>query len=211
MSNLRSALIRLANTNPDLRSSLLPLLAEGTSRVAADYDQLTDLGKQEERTAFLAQLKASGWQLLNTTASNTAAKELSKMGCRNTNPEAVKKYGGTTVLVEYVNARAITYYPVGRGKCNPITYGRAQPDSVVANLASASRALKKAADIKGIPVSGTDIRSAYYKSGDGVGALVDAVANEPATKDDAKLKKAVADLDKAHTAVFNALKPYNWD
>lgn len=55
------------------------------------------------------------------------------------------------------------------------------------------------------------IRSAYYKAGDGVGALVDAVANDPATKGDAKLKKAVADLKKAHDAVFAALKPYAWD
>ena len=70
-------------------------------------------------------------------------------------------------------------------------------------------ALKTAA--KGIPVSSLDIRSAYYKAGDGVVALKNAVANEDATKGDAKLKKAVEDLQKAHNAVFNALKPYNWD
>ena len=161
MSNLRSAIIRLANTNPKLRPSLLPLLAEGTSRVAA------------KKLSPFAQAYFKLWE------------EKAGMGDESDIDDMKEAYEAGEVTDKDLLANA--------------------PKSWKSKLP----ALKTAA--KGIPVSGTDIRSAYYKSGDGVGALVDAVANEPATKDDAKLKKAVADLDKAHTAVFNALKPYNWD
>lgn len=69
-----------------------------------------------------------------------------------------------------------------------------------------------AADTKGKKsVSGTAIRSGYYESGDHIGALESAVKADPATSGDAKLIKAVEDLQKAHSAVFAALKPYNWD
>lgn len=61
------------------------------------------------------------------------------------------------------------------------------------------------------PVSGTDIRSGYYESGDKITSLEWAVKGDPNTKDDKALLKAVADLQKAHTAVFEALKPYAWD
>lgn len=61
------------------------------------------------------------------------------------------------------------------------------------------------------PVKSTAIRSGYYESGDKIGALESAVKADPATSGDAKLIKAVADLQKAHSAVFAALKPYNWD
>lgn len=71
---------------------------------------------------------------------------------------------------------------------------------------------RMAADAKGKkPVEGTAIRSGYYESGDKIGALESAVLADPATKGDKALVKAVADLQKAHEAVFAALKPYNWD
>lgn len=61
------------------------------------------------------------------------------------------------------------------------------------------------------PVKGTAIRSGYYESGDKIYALESAVKADPATSGDAKLIKAVEDLQKAHSAVYAALKPYNWD
>jgi hypothetical protein len=66
-------------------------------------------------------------------------------------------------------------------------------------------------DAKKTRVSDTAIRTAYYKASDGLGALVDAVRDEPATGKDAKLKKAVADAKAAFDKVDEALKPYAWD
>lgn len=62
-----------------------------------------------------------------------------------------------------------------------------------------------------IPVNGQDIRKGYYESGDRIYTLSVAVKSDPATKGDKALLKAVEDLNKAHTAVYNALKPYAWD
>lgn len=71
--------------------------------------------------------------------------------------------------------------------------------------------LLKGAAAKGIPVSSQAIRKSYYTASDGVGALVDAVKGEAATKQDAKLLKAVAEADKALGEVYHALRPYAWD
>lgn len=56
-----------------------------------------------------------------------------------------------------------------------------------------------------------DIRHPYYDAGDKIGALRTAVETDPNTKGDKALLKAVADLQKAHDAVAQALKPYSWD
>lgn len=61
------------------------------------------------------------------------------------------------------------------------------------------------------PVNGSDIRKGYYESGDKIYTLTEAVKSDPNTKGDKALVKAVEDLNKAHTAVYNALKPYDWD
>jgi len=61
------------------------------------------------------------------------------------------------------------------------------------------------------PVNGQDIRKGYYESGDRIHSLLEAVKSDPATKGDKALLKAVEGLNKAHDAVFNALKPYAWD
>lgn len=79
-------------------------------------------------------------------------------------------------------------------------------------LAALSTEGKTAAPASGKkPVNGQDIRKGYYESGDKIYTLTEAVKADPNTKDDKALIKAVEDLQKAHDAVFAALKPYTWD
>ena len=61
------------------------------------------------------------------------------------------------------------------------------------------------------PITNTDIREGYYKAGDGIVKLKEAVRSQESTKGDQKLLKAVKALDDAHTAVLRALDPYGWD
>lgn len=56
-----------------------------------------------------------------------------------------------------------------------------------------------------------DIRHPMYEAGDKIGALEDAIQSDPATSKDKALLAAVKNLQDAHSAVFKALKPYNWD
>lgn len=56
-----------------------------------------------------------------------------------------------------------------------------------------------------------DIRHPFYEAGDSISILKDAVAGDPATKADQKLKLALQDLEEAHDKVREALKPYDWD
>lgn len=72
-----------------------------------------------------------------------------------------------------------------------------------------SKSLTKRAAAKK-PVT-QDIRHPMYEAGDKIGVLEDAVKSDPATQGDKALRKALADLRKAHDAVFAALNPYNWD
>lgn len=69
----------------------------------------------------------------------------------------------------------------------------------------------KTAAEKKKPITNTDIREGYYKAGDGIVKLKEAVRSQESTKGDQKLLKAVKALDDAHTAVLRALDPYGWD
>ena len=60
-------------------------------------------------------------------------------------------------------------------------------------------------------VSSCDIREGYYQLSDGEINLADAIQNDPATKDDPKLKEAIKMLRDAQKALDAALAPYAWD
>jgi len=64
---------------------------------------------------------------------------------------------------------------------------------------------------KKIDVSDDKIRKAYYKVGDGIEGLDEALSREDATKADQALKAAVVDLREAFDKVHKALDRYDWD
>lgn len=122
MTTLRSKLIHLAHTNPNLRDPILQVLKQSA---------LSDKGKEEARETYLKSLDEKGWTKLDDAERTKIQGELEKSGYKWARPEAVKKLGKTKVYIDYVNANTVVYY-IAKGKTYMmISYGRMQPDSVI--------------------------------------------------------------------------------
>jgi hypothetical protein len=211
---LRSKLIRLAHANPELRAEILPLL-KTSGRTLTSSLKVGPERVDTSATSGLRRMKKFPARNRGDldSAVKSAAYYAQKLG-EKMFVYAGTSYGSYAWRVSSKKSEYLNFINNSGEKMLSVT-----PDLEVSwmdiirsrfDMGDSDSPIKGAA-AKGIPVSSQAIRKSYYTASDGVGALVDAVKGEAATKQDAKLLKAVAKADKALGEVYHALRPYAWD